>query len=144
MIETKRFSLVKPTIQTPFHIDFDWWKEHDNNWRVYLHSCLCTEHQAAFQSIDENFWVDWIDFETAEVIKVDGLQHILMTHCANQSDFLTTNTSLVDTTFRAFLAGGNNPLTPIEISRTIGRPAEIILRTFTSSQVYKGIRPCSS
>ena len=36
----KKFSLVKPSIETPFHIDFEWWKETDSNWRVFLFDFL--------------------------------------------------------------------------------------------------------
>lgn len=142
MIETKRFSLVKPTIQTPFHIDFEWWREHDNNWRVYLFSYLCAEHQAAFQSTDQNVMIDWIDPETAEVRVVDGLEHTLMTHCALQPGFLTQNTSLVDAVFRSFLKNGNQPLTPEELSAITGKQANTILITFSGPTIYKGIRPC--
>jgi hypothetical protein len=142
MIEPKRFSLIKPTIDTPFHIDFVWWKQHDNNWRIFLHDCLCSIHQAKFTNLDDESWVDWIDPETAEVARVDGLQHILMSHCAKQSDFLTNNSSLVDAVFRAFLANGNTPLSPNELAPQIHRPADTILKTLTGPQLYKGIRPC--
>ncbi len=142
MIEPKRFSLVKPTLTTPFHIDFEWWKTADNNWRVHLHDCLCSEHQAVFLSLEGEFWVDWIDPETAEVKKVDGLQHILITHCAKQVGFLTNNTTLVDAVFRAFLSNGNAPMSPNDLAAAINRPAETILRTLTGPQVYKGLRPC--
>jgi len=80
--------LVKPTTQTPFHIDFDWWREHDSNWKVYLFSYLCAEHQAAFQNTDQDAKIDWVDSVTAEVFVVDGLEHTLMSHCALQPDFL--------------------------------------------------------
>ena len=53
--EVKRTSLVKPTIQTHFHIDFDWWGEKDRDWRVYLQSLLCPEHQAAFAEMPDGF-----------------------------------------------------------------------------------------
>lgn len=142
MIETtKRFSLVKPTVNTPFHIDFDWWKQHDSNWRVYLHAMLCDEHREAFAEMNEETRIDWIDAETAEVTSVDGLQHILITHCAKQPEFLSANTALVDAVFRTLLAEGNRPMTPVELSQVIGRPAETILRTFAGPTVYKGIRP---
>ena len=36
MAEVKRFSLVKPTVDTPFHIDFAWWKKNERDWHVYL------------------------------------------------------------------------------------------------------------
>jgi hypothetical protein len=32
----QRPSLIKPNLNTPFHIDFSWWKENDNNWRIFL------------------------------------------------------------------------------------------------------------
>lgn len=144
MIEGKRFSLVKPTINTPFHIDFNWWMQNDNNWRVYLHDCLCSEHQAALSINEDSESIDWVDPETAEIQRVDGLQHILITHCAKQPGFLTSNSSLVDVVFRVFLASGNVPLTPQEISQRIGRQADTILRTLAGPVVYKGLRPFKS
>jgi hypothetical protein len=144
MIEGKKFSLVKPTVETPFHIDFDWWMGADNNWRVYLHDCLCSEHQAAFANYEQIGSIDWVDPETAEVQEVDGLQHVLMTHCAKQPDFVTVNTALVDAVFRVFLADGNIPLTPKELAEKVSRPAETILRTLAGPAVYKGLRPYKS
>ena len=38
MAVVKRFSLVKPTLQTPFHIDFRWWKQNERDWHVFLRS----------------------------------------------------------------------------------------------------------
>jgi len=143
MTETKKFSLVKPTVQTPLHIDFEWWKQHDNNWRVYLQSCLCSEHQAVFQNLNDNSLIDWVDPDTAEVHSVDGIQHILMTHCARQSDFLTNFTTMVDAVFRVLLANDNKPMNSSDLSNQIGKPAETILRTLTGPVVYKGIRPCN-
>lgn len=141
MNETKRFSLVKPTLDTPFEIDFDWWQQHDNNWHVYLFSYLCPEHQAVFAESDENIRIDTIDPDTAEVRTVDGLLNVLINHCARQPDFLTSNTSLVDSVFRVLLANGNKPMTPVELSEAIHRPAETILRTLAGITIYKGIRP---
>jgi len=141
MTETKRFSLVKPTLNTPFHIDFDWWKEHDNNWRIFLQGYLCADHQAAFADADSGIWIDWVDPDSAEVRQVDGLQHVLMSHCAKQEDFVTENTTVVDSVFRVLLANGNEPMTPIQLSEVINRPPETILRTFSGFRVYKGIRP---
>lgn len=141
MIEAKKYSLVKPSVNTPFHIDFDWWKQHDSNWRIYLRSCLCAEHQAVFADTDAETLVDWIDPNTAEVQSVDGLQHVLITHCARQLDFLTNYTTLVDAVFRTLLANGNTPTTPAELSQVTGRPANTILATLAGPTVYKGLRP---
>lgn len=141
MNEVKRFSLVKPTLDTPFQIDFDWWKQHDNNWHVFLHGYLCPEHQAAFANSSEDIRVDWIDPETAEVRSVDGLQQVLINHCARQPGFVTQNTTMVDAVFRVLLANGNEPMTPVELGQAINKSPETILRTFSSLTVYKGIRP---
>ena len=141
MSDVKRFSLVKPTVETPFQIDFDWWQNHDNNWRVFLFSFLCPEHRAAFEDFSADIWIDWVDPVTAEVRRVDGLQHVLMNHCAQSEDFITSNTTLVDAVFRALLAHGNQPMTPLQLSEETDRPAETILRTLSGPRVYKGIRP---
>jgi hypothetical protein len=142
MMETKHFSLVKPTITTPFHIDFDWWKQHDNNWKVYLHGCLCKEHQEIFKDIDSDTLIDTIDPVTAEIHQVDGIQQVLINHCAQQIDFITEHTTLVDTVFRVFLSNTNTPLTPHDLGEKIHRPPDTILRTLAGPVVYKGIRPC--
>lgn len=141
MSDPKPFSLIKPTLETPYHIDFDWYKEHDGNWRVFLLNCLCPEHQETYKDQSEDGMIDWIDPETAEVKRVDGLQSTLMSHCAKEPGFVTTNTAMVDAIFRVFLSNGNNPMTPIELSDKIGKPADTILKTISGLQVYKGIRP---
>ncbi len=142
MENTPSFSLVRPTLETPFHIDFEWWKNHDNNWRVFLFSCLCSEHQEMYKSQDRDTLIDWIDPRTAEVTPVDGLQSVLMDHCAKQPEFFTENTAMIDAIFRVFLANGNLPLNVLQISEKIGKSPDIILRTIAGLQVYKGIRPC--
>lgn len=143
-MEGKRFSLVKPTLQTPFHIDFEWWKNQEKNWRVFLYGYLCPEHHAIFSNATHTVNVDHVDPETAEVFSVDGLQHVLITHCARQEGFVTQNTSLVDSVFRLLLANGNTPLTPTQLGELIGRPPETILRTLAGVVVFKGIRPVQS
>ena len=139
--ELKKFSLVKPTIQTPFHIDFDWWRAHDENWHVALMSMLCAEHQQAFSSLSEDQMIDWVDPETAEVRQMDGLQHVLIQHCARQADFLDEHTAMVEAIFRLLLANGNTPMSAEEFSSRLNRPADIILRTIAGPRVYKGLRP---
>ncbi|MFC2042604.1 hypothetical protein ACFLUA_00410 [Chloroflexota bacterium] len=141
MIEVKRISLVKPTIHTPYHIDFNWWSNRDREWRVYLRSLLCTEHQDAFSNVDIDEQVDWVDPDTAEVLRVDGLQNILITHCAKKESFINRQTTLVDSVFRIFLANGNSPLMPEELGEQLGRDANNILRTLSGTRVYKGLRP---
>ena len=142
MSEVRRFSLVKPTIHTCFQIDFDWWRRNDRDWRVYLRSNLCPEHQEAFADADLEEKVDWVDPETAEVQQVDGLQHVLITHCAKQDGFINERSTLVDAVFRLFLANGNAPMTIMEVGERLGRPPKTILHTLSGTRVYRGLRPC--
>jgi hypothetical protein len=139
--EIKRLNLVKPTIKTRYHIDFDWWSQNDRDWRVYLRSFLCPEHQQAFANVDLFEQVDWVDPETAEVQQVDGLQNVLITHCARQYSFIAQQSTLVDSVFRTFLANGNTPLTPEDLAEQLHRDAQLILRTISGARVYKGLRP---
>jgi len=141
MSELKKFSLVKPTVQMPFHIDFDWWRTNDENWHVALISMLCPEHQAVFANHSQGLLIDWVDPETAEVRQMDGIQHTLIQHCARQPGFLDEHTVMVEAIFRLLLANGNTPMSPEELAARLNRPAETILKTIAGPRVYKGLRP---
>ena len=134
--------LIKPTLKTKFHIDYDWWERESREFRVYLASHLCPEHQATFAGYTGEV-VDAVDPETAEIHAEDGIQHTLRTHCSQTEEFITPHTSLVDAVFRVFLANGNQPLSPEELTERIKRPgqASTILRTLSGARVYKGLRP---
>lgn len=142
-MESKRSSLIKPKVTSPFKIDFDWWKKHDRDWRVYLRNFLCEEHQTMFENLENDEVIDWIDPKTAEVTQVDGLLHIIVKHCAKEDDFLTSKTALVDSVFRVLLSNGNRPMTPEELGEILNRPPSTLLQTLSGFRVYKGIRPIS-
>lgn len=144
MPEGKRTSLVKPTVATPFHIDFDWWQKSERDWHVYLRSLLCAEHREAFANVEEGQMIDWVDPVTAEVRPVEGVQNTLMSHCVKQPDFLTEQTALVEAVFRLFLTNGNIPMSSEELGSRLHRPAMTILRTLAGARVYKGIRPVTT
>lgn len=139
----KRPSLLKPSPKTPFHIDFDWWKENERDWHVFLRSILCAEHQQALAEVEEGQALDWVDERTAEVRPVNGIQHALMSHCARQPEFLTSQTALVEAVFRTFLANDNQPMSAEDLSKKLNRPANTILSTLTGGRVYRGLRPVS-
>jgi len=141
MTELKRPSLLKPTVQTPFHIDFQWWKQNERDWHVFLRSLLCPEHQAAFANYEEGQLIDWVDPVSAEVKSVDGIEHALMSHCALQPDFVNERTALVEAVFRLFLVNGNSPMSAEDLSARLNRPADTILRTLAGPRVYRGLRP---
>lgn len=137
----RRSSLLKPTAQTPFQIDFQWWKESERDWHVYLRSLLCPVHRETLAGLEEGQTIDWVDENTAEVRAVDGTQHALMSHCSKQADFVTQQTSLVEAAFRLFLVNGNQPMSAEELAARLGRPANTILSTLAGPRVYKGLRP---
>ena len=141
MLEGKRYSLVKPTVNTPFRVDFDWWKKNERDWHVYLRSLLCADHQETFANVEEGETIDWVDPVTAEVKPVDGIQNALMTHCARQPDFLTEQTALVEAVFRLFVTNGNIPMTSQDLGKRLNRQPETILRTLAGPRIYKGLRP---
>lgn len=140
-VQTRRFSLIKPSLQTPFHIDFDWWQKNERDWHVYLRSLLCPEHQEVFADVQEGEMIDWVDPKTAEVKSVDGIQHTLMSHCARRPEFVTEQTAIVEAVFRLFLTNDNNPMTAEELGIRLNRPPQTILRTLSGPRVYKGLRP---
>lgn len=133
--------LTRPTLGTKFHIDFEYWDRADRDLNIYLRSHLCPEHQEAYADVEADTLVDSVNPKTAEVTRVRGIQHTLISHCAVQPDYLTPQTTLVNAIFRVFLSNGNSPLTPEELGETLGRPARTILRMLSGRRVYKGIRP---
>jgi len=137
----KARQLVRPTLETKFHIDYQWWDRADREMEVYLIGQLCHEHQAVYANLDAKTMVDHVDAATGEVRRVPGIQHALIAHCAKQPGYVTPQTSLINAVFRIFLANGNTPLSASEIGQRLGRPPMTILRTLSSQRVYKGIRP---
>lgn len=125
--------------EVKYKIDFAWWEKEERDLRVYMQSHLCPEHQAMYADYSGDEKVDWIDPRTAEVRRVDGLEHTLQTHCSKLPDYITSSTPLVNAIFRVFLANGNSALTVEEIANIIGRPAETIERTLGGTRVFKGI-----
>jgi hypothetical protein len=131
----------KPTVETKFHIDFDWWPETGRSFRVDLLSHLCADCQSRYAEYQNAELVDWIDARTAEVTQVDGLWHSLRVCCSQKPDFVSEHTPLATAVFRTFLANGNKPLSSLELRVELGRPADTILRTISGPRVYNGIRP---
>lgn len=132
---------IRPTLDTLFYIDFEWWERSDRELGVYLRSHLCPEHYQVYENYTGDAEIDWVDPDTAQVTRVDGVQHILRTHCSQKPDYISPHTTLVDAVFRVFMANNNKPLTPVELGQRINRDPALILRTLSGQQIYKGLRP---
>ncbi len=132
---------VKPTIETKFHIDFDWWQQQGRDLRIHLRMLLCSEDKAAYADSPARE-IDWVSPDTGEVKRVDALWEVVRNHCSRQPEFITDHTPLTAAIFRAFVANDNSPLTPVELHQMLGRKsANLILGTIAGSQVYQGIKP---
>ncbi len=138
---SERLSIIKPSLQTPYHIDFEWWKTNEMNWKVMLLSYLSPEDQKKFENNHQDIIYDIIDPITAEITRVDALQHTLISDYAKREGFISETTSLVEAVFRVFLAVGNKPMNSVEIAERLGRPANLVLQMLSGKRIYQGIRP---
>ncbi len=132
----------RPSLDTKFQIDYGWWKAGGKDIRVAVRGQLCSDCQTRFPDHRNTEAVDWVDPETAEVVRADALLQCLRGECARKADFVSRNNPVVTNIFRIFLRGGNQPLTPIQIHEQIPwTGADAILRTLTGGTIYLGIRP---
>ena len=137
----KPSALIKPTLDTRFHIDYNWWERHSNDdLRIYLLSHLQPEQRARLSRAEEGRVIDFVDPDTAEVFQLDELQ-VAVQLAANDPDYITPQTPLIDSIFRVFLSNNNTPLSARELARLIDRPAATILKTIGGMHVYRGLRP---
>ncbi len=134
----------RPSLDTKFHIDYDWWQASGKDLRVSVRGQLCRDCQTRFPDHRNLESVDWVDQETAEVVRADALLQTLRSHCSRQTEFISMGNALVTNIFRVFLLGSNQALTPRELAKQMPwTSAETILRTLASGQIYMGIRPAT-
>jgi hypothetical protein len=138
--EISRPSLVKPTLDTPFHIDFSWWRLNDREWKVFLRGLLGPEQEDKLADMTGEERVDWVDPKTGEVIQMDALQFLLSSHYAQEAES-AGGTSMIESIFRAFLKSGNAPMSSRQLGEALSRPPQTILKTLSGMRVYRGIRP---
>ncbi|MCU0511148.1 MAG: hypothetical protein MUE40_01115 [Anaerolineae bacterium] len=134
--------LLKPTLDTRFHIDYEWWQreQQPGDLRTYMLTHLPPDKRDYFQKQEQDRVLDYVHPQTGEVFRLDELG-LAIQEAARQPDFINPQTSLVESIFRVFLANGNIPRTPRELAKDTGRDAMTILKTVGGIKVYKGIRP---
>jgi hypothetical protein len=128
--------VIRPDVNTKFHIDLDWWQKSGRDIRVEVYNALCLESRASVPPPEEIRAVDWIDPQTGEVTRVDILWDTLMGHCAHQHDYVTSTMPLTRAILRVLLANGNQPLSATELHQRIrkGTP-QSILRVLLGSEM---------
>jgi hypothetical protein len=138
----QRLARFRPTVDTKFHIDYDWWENSGKNFRIYLRDQLCDECRERFANYQNTENVDWIDPDTGEVRRTDALRECLRTRCANDPSYINERLPLASACFRIFLANNNTPLSPNELHQLLPwKSSDAILRTLAGDQVYFGLRP---
>jgi len=137
-----RRRVLRPTVDTKFHIDPDWWERIGRDFKVYLHGALCSSCREELNPTNGNLReVDYVDPQTAEVRRINELWARLLSHCSQQPDYVEPNTPLTAAIFRTLLASGNRPMSPKELHRRIGKSdPQTILRILTGGAHY-GIVP---
>lgn len=136
-------SFIKPTLDTRFHIDYDWWERSPGeDLRIYLLSHLQPEQRERLGQVadGDSHLLDYIDPETGEVFQANALD-LALRMAAQEESFINLETSLVDSVFRVLLRNGNTPVSSRELESQTGRPAQTILKMLSGAQIYKGIRP---
>lgn len=139
----KPSAYVKPTLDTRFHIDYDWWESSTDpgkDLRTYLLSHIAPEYREHLSQSPADKKVDYVDPETAEVSQLDEL-NLAIRQASEEPDFISEDISLVDSVFRVFLSNGNTPLSCHELEAVTGRQARTILNLLSGKRVYKGLRP---
>lgn len=139
----KPSAFVKPTLDTRFHIDYDWWDNSTDpgkDLRTYLLSHIAPEHRERLSQSPADKTVDYVDPVTAEVSKLDEL-NLAIREASEDPGFISEDISLVDSVFRVFLSNGNTPLSSRELEVETGRQARTILNLLSGKRVYKGLRP---
>jgi hypothetical protein len=137
-----KLARFRPTVDTKFRIDYDWWETNNRNFRLYLRDQLCDECRKRFSNHANTENVDWVDPDTGEVRQTDALRECLRTRCANDPEYINERLPLVAACFRIFLANNNTPLSSNELNQLLPwRAPDTILKVLSSNQNYLGIRP---
>jgi len=134
--------VARPDTKTLFHIDPGWFEKSGRDLRDEMHSALCDECRAVYPTPADARPVDRVEPQTAEVTRVDALWECLADHCGRQPGFITLATPLTTAIFRALLTNGNNPMSPEQLHKHIGKsnPAAI-LRLLLGAEIQNGIVP---
>lgn len=135
---------IKPTLNTKFHIDFEWWQKTKQALKIDLSSHACADVQEQYEAQAQKTF-DWIDPDTGQVFNIDLMWYLVHTHCSQQPDFIDSRMPLTTAIFCLFIANDNIPLTPVEMyERLQKKTPDLILRTIGGRNVYKGIRPVAA
>jgi hypothetical protein len=134
--------VIRPDTHTLFQIDPTWFEQNGRDVREEMHAALCPGCRALYPTPADAPTVDRVNPQTGEVTRVDALWECLADHCGRQPEFITPTTPLVTALFRALLANGNNPLSPEQFRKRVGKSSAAgILRLLLSAEIENGVVP---
>ncbi len=134
--------IARPDTNTLFYIDPTWFEKNGRDLREEMHAALCQECRAIYPTPADARVVDRVNPQTGEVTRVDALWECLADHCAHKPEFITPTTPLMTAIFRALLANGNNPMSPEQLYKRVGKSnAAGILRVLLSADIENGVMP---
>jgi hypothetical protein len=132
--------IARPDTKTLFHIDPTWFEKNGRDLRAEMYSVLCAECRAVYPTLADVRTVDRIHPQTGEVTRVDALWECLADHCGRKPEFITPATPLTTAIFRALLVNGNQPMSPEQLHKRIGKSnAAGILRVLLGTQIENGV-----
>jgi hypothetical protein len=129
----------RPTSETKFHIDYEWWDQSNLDLKTYLFSRLQIGDDLPYDPGVEK--VDLVDPDTGEVRRVDNFQYALQNYFSQLPPDFLRQSSLVDAVFCLLLANANQPMTARQIAEKVQRQPDVILKTLAGGKIYQGIRP---
>lgn len=136
------FTRLRPTLETPFHIDWGWFERNGIDVTLTRLDQLCYQCRNRFEHDDPTAQVDWVDSTTGEVFQVDAVSEAIMSHCQWKPDYINATTPLTAGIFRALLAHNNRPMKATELAQRLGRSdAETVLRVISGRDLKYGISP---
>ncbi|PJF47511.1 MAG: hypothetical protein D6709_07030 [Chloroflexi bacterium] len=133
--------LLRPTENTPFHIDYSWFEKNGQDVNVLIYKCLTPEQQERLAGLPTDEALDFVDEATGEVRRVTRAMQMIRAERANDATFISPRLPLAESVFRVFLLNDNQPLTPVELAARIGRKPSEILAQLGGRTVYNGVRP---
>ena len=135
--------LIKPTVETKFYIDYNWWIDSRDDLQAYLLTHLTRDQQQALAQRDLKEVFDYVHPETGEVLQLDTIG-MAIKESSQRADFISDHIGLIDSVFRALLVNSDKPLSALELAEITGRNADTIVKTIGGVRIYRGIRPHQS
>ena len=62
--------LIKPSLETKFYIDYDWWEHSRDDLQIYLLTHLTQDQQKALEDRDLREVFDYVHPETGEILRI--------------------------------------------------------------------------